>query len=1209
MNIQPNKPGKPDALGRLSQLWGLTPANEALARTYLMNGQADDSLLSGAEQQVFSSFNWQDQWEISKLLNEMIEPDHTKNEAKILRFLWAIGRSTAGFAALFDYHYLNNHDTVSDSVFRQRCEVLGSAAAAAMDAECPAAVPAGYIQTKRLHQLARTNPTVLLEAQKLIADPRNSMADGVLAGILLANTDTVEKKSGLLGKLLGNIAASHHSNTDTHLDQQVELLLAWVDAILEGASGSGLSSADVVNLKSYIRAGDPSASMPITQSPTAWQLPDPDIFSCFLAKRSAVECMTACVMFGLQHDDRLACALRVLVGLDPYAALWGILYFLPQEWDVCFLDTLLPHIPGGAVTILRFVAKGFAQQHEATGKKIARRYYESADTALQYCSLDEYTNLCQLLPTTKSGDHNARMEQLRNHITAIYEKSFNQGPQQTIVHDYLSGQGNFADSAALLKPIRNEYRYLSNLQNILNDYKKMAGWDEFACRCIILSALTCTGYGTFTAFTSFTLHTDEKRNMDAFVNALTAGGLPVRDCITVLASLYDNWYQENAEKLIEEAVQEHFITPAGLDALSDAALNSSATARIMAIKGLDALSAHPNCAEGARKALILCSADTSKQVQEVLATCYINHPDWEQDYLTMLGSKKAAQRSLAIRVLAGIDMEKYRTALEETLAVEKNAKVMDQLTALLGTPAAVGASGQVPTDLAAQLLKGGKKRKVQWILDQPLPTVHHTDDAHTTASENQIAALFVAYADLGHIGRSDTAAAIAADLEGKDLEALACEVWELWIKQGAQSKTKWVLSFAAVFGGAAMTPKLIRAINDWPQNARGAIACDAVAALSVSPDPAALVAVDSISRKFKFRQVKTAAAAALESAAKELGITAEELADRIVPTLDFAPDGTRIFDYGPRKFIVRLTPSLELAVNTEAGKVVKSMPAPGKTDDAEKAPAAYEAYKTLKKQIKTTVTAQRARLELALSAQRCWDSEAWRKLFVENPVMHQFAISLIWGVYENGELKETFRYMEDGSFNTVDEEEYTLPNDVSIGLVHPIELEEDTLAAWKQQLEDYEIIQSIDQLSRPIYRLSAEQAQATALETVAGRILNSLSLMGKLQSMGWYRGSVVDGGGFHTFYREDPSAGIGVELSFSGCFVGGENEEITVFDAVFYKAGTVERGSYCYDAPKKENIFLLGQVPARYYSEVVWQLERATASSTETDPDWRRKKN
>ena len=47
----------------------------------------------------------------------------------------------------------------------------------------------------------------------------------------------------------------------------------------------------------------------------------------------------------------------------------------------------------------------------------------------------------------------------------------------------------------------------------------------------------------------------------------------------------------------------------------------------------------------------------------------------------------------------------------------------------------------------------------------------------------------------------------------------------------------------------------------------------------------------------------------------------------------------------------------------------------------------------------------------------------WEKLFVENPIMHNFSLGLVWGVYEDGELKDTFRYMEDGSFNTVDEED------------------------------------------------------------------------------------------------------------------------------------------------------------------------------------------
>lgn len=148
MNIQPSKPGKPDALGRLFQLWGLTPANQALARAYLTDDRADESLLSGAEGQVFSPFDWQDRREICNLLQEVTGPNDTQNQARVLRLLWAIGRSTAGFAALFGEE---NLFIVGDGVFRQRSEVLGTAAAAAMDAEYPAAHPSGYDQTRRLH--------------------------------------------------------------------------------------------------------------------------------------------------------------------------------------------------------------------------------------------------------------------------------------------------------------------------------------------------------------------------------------------------------------------------------------------------------------------------------------------------------------------------------------------------------------------------------------------------------------------------------------------------------------------------------------------------------------------------------------------------------------------------------------------------------------------------------------------------------------------------------------------------------------------------------------------------------------------------------------------------------------------------------------------------------------------------------------------------
>ncbi|MDE7297845.1 MAG: DUF4132 domain-containing protein, partial [Lachnospiraceae bacterium] len=426
---------------------------------------------------------------------------------------------------------------------------------------------------------------------------------------------------------------------------------------------------------------------------------------------------------------------------------------------------------------------------------------------------------------------------------------------------------------------------------------------------------------------------------------------------------------------------------------------------------------------------------------------------------------------------------------------------------------------------------------------------------------------------------------------------------------------------AAIHGGSASIEKLQRQIKEWPAQARGAIACEAVKALSLNPLPQALLIVDGIARKFKFRQVRAAAGEALEFAAAQLGITREELADRIVPDFDFDENVERVFDYGERKFIVTLTTALEVevfeaaetpasdvsadgsndgnesaagSVHITRGKKLKNLPAPGRKDDEAKAAAAYEEFKQMKKQIKTTVSGQKQRLEMALSTAREWSVDAWKQLFVQNPVMHQFAIGLIWGIYEEGRLEQSFRYMEDGSFNTKDEEEFELPaaEGRKIGLVHPVELTEEDRAAWKEQLSDYEISQPFEQLDRAVYTMTKEEADTQELTRFQDETVNDLALGSRLSGLGWYRGSVQDAGCFDTYYREDREIGLGVELHFSGSYVGGQNEEVTIYDARFYKAGAVERGSYVYDEADKEKAYFLRDVPERYFSEIVWQLRK-----------------
>ncbi len=649
-----------------------------------------------------------------------------------------------------------------------------------------------------------------------------------------------------------------------------------------------------------------------------------------------------------------------------------------------------------------------------------------------------------------------------------------------------------------------------------------------------------------------------------------------------------------------------------------------------------------------KKEILAYAQDSAKIVKQELFDILLAQRDWETEIKALVMAKKAAEKELGIKVLAAWQETwgDFREFFAQAFEKEKNAKIKELLVNSLGN----GTDGEERTaaatpefsreNLVKELHRGGKKRGLAWAYETPFSVVHMAEDTkaqgagRAAAEEEYLQAILLAYSSMDVCGVSANAAFLAKSVDAAEFAVYVNELFGKWMAAGAEAKKRWVLYAAAIHGGSAIIERLQTQIKEWPAQARGAIACEAVRALSLNPLPQALLVVDGIARKFKFKQVRAAAGEALAFAAGQLGITREELADRIVPDFGFDENVERVFDYGARKFIVTLTTALEVEVYEAAGgetavaekgssvpekkkecaivrgKKLKNLPAPGKKDDAAKAAAAYEEFKQLKKQMKTTVSGQKQRLEMALSTAREWSIAAWRQLFVKNPIMHRFAISLIWGIYENGKLTQSFRYMEDGSFNTKDEEEFVLPDEreavasgelvagkglstgVRIGLVHPVELTAEDRAAWKEQLEDYEIVQPFEQLDRAVYTMTKEEADTQELTRFWDEEVNDLALGGKLLGFGWYRGSVQDAGCFDTYYREDKEAGLGVELHFSGSYVGGGNEDVTLYGVRFYKADTVARDSYVYDEADKQKAYFLRDIPARYFSEIVWQLTK-----------------
>ena len=793
------------------------------------------------------------------------------------------------------------------------------------------------------------------------------------------------------------------------------------------------------------------------------------------------------------------------------------------------------------------------------------------------------------------------------------------------VREYLKGE----------KGIETLYPYEENMQGsnfwggrhwaVLQSYQRTYGFDALSGRCEAYLMLY-RGY-----VNSNILRNDgkiEKAGVKRLFAAVNAEHLGLRQQLNGYADIYDSFYSEQWKADFQEVAKKVFggYLEERPEEMTAAFREAGSTGRCL---GLLVLGEQP---DRFRESILGFSQDTSKAVREELLKVLGRQKNWEEDVLKLLGSKKAAERETAVRVLADWGREKYAAVLAESLEKEKNGKVRSLLEKVLQVSGETGenAAGKVlpREELVKEIHKGGRKRTLAWAYETPFSAVHMISGEE--ASEEYLQAVFLSYASMSPCGVSSGAALLAEALDQREFAVYANELFDKWMEAGAESKKRWVLYAASIHGGAEIVKKLQHQIQEWPQAARGAIASEAVQALALNPQPQALLIVDGISRKFKFKQVKTAAGKALDFAASQLGITTEELADRIVPDLGFNEKMERIFDYGERKFTVTITTALEIEVFDESGKKLKNLPSPGKRDDQEKAAEAYEEFKQMKKQMKATVSSQKMRLEMALSSGRQWSVTAWKNLFVKNPVMHQFATGLIWGVYEDRKLVSTFRYMEDGSFNTEEEDEFQLPDardgaagesPSAIGLVHPIELSGDSLKTWKEQLEDYEIVQPVEQLERPVYHRTEEEGEQKSLERFGGCIVNDLSLGGKLQALGWYRGSVQDGGGFYSYYREDRELGLGVELHFSGSFVGGENEDVTVYEARFYNAGgtllsensgvmnsDIRRGSYVYDEANDSNSYFLKEVQERYFSEIVLQLTRARAASKEKNANWKTKR-
>ncbi|WP_067494283.1 WGR and DUF4132 domain-containing protein [Actinoplanes sp. TFC3] len=395
-----------------------------------------------------------------------------------------------------------------------------------------------------------------------------------------------------------------------------------------------------------------------------------------------------------------------------------------------------------------------------------------------------------------------------------------------------------------------------------------------------------------------------------------------------------------------------------------------------------------------------------------------------------------------------------------------------------------------------------------WATPGLLPPVKVSDGVlPAEATGNLITMLAISRLDDPYAGLN----VVKAACNPASLAEFGWGLFQRWQMAGAPSKENWTLEVLGLIGDDETVRRLSPLVLAWPGEGGHAKAVAGLNVLAAIGTDVALMHLHGVAQRAKFKGLKAAAKQKMDEVAAGLGLSAEQLADRLVPDLGLDTDGSMRLDYGPRQFTVGFDEQLRPYVADSAGKRLKALPKPGARDDDELATAAYKTFSGLKKDVRTIAADQIRRLERAMVTGRRWTGAEFRRLFVEHPLLWHIVRRLVWGLYdESGKLVGGVRVAEDRSFSTVEDDETTIADDAIVGVAHPLHLAE-SLPDWVEIFADYEILQPFPQLSRPTFALTVEEAAQDRLIRFEGVTVPTGRVIG-LERRGWRREEPQDAG-------------------------------------------------------------------------------------------------
>jgi Domain of unknown function (DUF4132) len=419
---------------------------------------------------------------------------------------------------------------------------------------------------------------------------------------------------------------------------------------------------------------------------------------------------------------------------------------------------------------------------------------------------------------------------------------------------------------------------------------------------------------------------------------------------------------------------------------------------------------------------------------------------------------------------------------------------------------------------------------------------------------------------------------------------------------GSAQKEKGVLAVAGACCGTSAAPVVERYLKTY-YGFRVHQCRALIRMLSWIDQPAAIQLLLSVSHRFRTAGIRKEAEACVNELAQRKNWTVAELADRTIPTAGFDHDLRLALDFGPRTFTATLDGEFSLVLRDDQGKVIKTLPAPRKDDDAERATAAKKALSAARKGIDTVLKLQKERLYEAMCTQRTWSFADWDQFLNKHSIVRHCCQRLVWCVIGEGEFQHTFRPLEDGTLTDTEDSAVNLAPEARICLAHESLLPATAIKNWRQHLVDYSVKPIFEQFGNRGNRLPEGKRGESKLDEFQGYLLEAFKLRGRLTKLGYTRGATGDGGWFCQYQKRFPSLGITATIEFSGNGLPEENRTVAL-TFLYFNRSAVDQESAFGDT---ENCLPLGEVPPVLLSECWHDMKVAAAEGTGFHPEWETK--